>query len=236
MAGKKGKGERVMKKIGGITIGQSPRVDVTPDILPIFGSEVELIEAGALDGLTKEEIAQMKPQKEDYVLVSRLNDGTYAKFGESFILKRLQRCIDKLEAEGAELIMFFCGGTFPDVFKAHVPLIYPLGLLNGVAKGLSPRSKIILITPDKDQIQQAYEQWGSIVKTLHPVAANPYGDIQEVIDAANAVKNIDADLIVMDCIGYSEQSKRLVREITGKPVIMCRTLLARVVCEMLDVV
>ncbi|WP_270394994.1 AroM family protein [Mediterraneibacter massiliensis] len=222
-------------KIGGVTIGQSPRVDVTPDILPIFGEDVELLETGALDGLTREEIEQMKPKEDDYVLVSRLNDGSYAKFGESFILERLQGCIEKLEAEGVELIMFFCGGTFPDVFKAHVPLIYPSGLLNGVAKGLSPRSKIILITPDKEQIQQAYDQWGSVVKTLHPVAANPYGDIQEVIDAANAVKDIDADLVVMDCIGYTERSKKLVKEITGKPVIMCRTLLARVVCEMLDI-
>ncbi|WP_282924166.1 AroM family protein [Mediterraneibacter massiliensis] len=222
-------------KIGGVTIGQSPRVDVTPDILPIFGEDVELLEAGALDGLTREEIEQMKPKEDDYVLVSRLNDGSYAKFGESFILERLQKCIEKLEAEGVELIMFFCGGTFPDVFKAHVPLIYPSGLLNGVAKGLSPRSKIILITPDKEQIQQAYDQWSSVVKTLHPVAANPYGDIQEVIDAANAVKDIDADLVVMDCIGYTERSKKIVKEITGKPVIMCRTLLARVVCEMLDI-
>ena len=30
-------------KIGAVTIGQSPRVDVTPDILPIFGEQVELI-------------------------------------------------------------------------------------------------------------------------------------------------------------------------------------------------
>ena len=31
-------------KIGAVTIGQSPRVDVTPDILPIFGEGVELLQ------------------------------------------------------------------------------------------------------------------------------------------------------------------------------------------------
>ena len=45
-----------MKKLGLITIGQSPRTDVLPDIEPIFGREIELHHAGALDGLTKEEI------------------------------------------------------------------------------------------------------------------------------------------------------------------------------------
>ena len=37
-------------KIGAVTIGQSPRTDVTCDILPILGDNVQLLEAGALDG------------------------------------------------------------------------------------------------------------------------------------------------------------------------------------------
>lgn len=52
-------------KIGAVTIGQSPRVDVTPDIMPIFGEQVELIQAGALDGLSREEIERMAPKEDD---------------------------------------------------------------------------------------------------------------------------------------------------------------------------
>ena len=103
-------------KIGAVTIGQSPRVDVTPDMLPILGDQVELIQAGALDGLSKAEIELMAPKEDDYVLVSRLNDGTFAKFGKSFILERMQTCISELEEQGASLIMLFCAGTFPDTF------------------------------------------------------------------------------------------------------------------------
>ena len=43
-------------KIGAITIGQAPRTDVTADILRIFDDSLELVQAGGLDGLTKEEI------------------------------------------------------------------------------------------------------------------------------------------------------------------------------------
>ena len=46
-------------KIGAVTIGQAPRVDVTADILRIFDDSLELIQAGGLDGLTKEEIASL---------------------------------------------------------------------------------------------------------------------------------------------------------------------------------
>ena len=57
-------------KIGAITVGQSPRTDVTGDILPIFQGKIELIERGALDGLTREDIARFAPRGDDYVLVS----------------------------------------------------------------------------------------------------------------------------------------------------------------------
>ncbi|WP_246597249.1 AroM family protein [Faecalicatena faecalis] len=223
-----------MIKIGAVTIGQSPRVDVTPDILPIFGEKAELIQAGALDGLTREEITQMAPAKDDYVLVSRLNDGTFAKFGESFILKRMQECVKRLEEQGVSLIMVLCGGTFPDVFEAGVPIVYPAKILNGLAKALSKNSNIVVITPDEDQVQQAYDQWGPIMKKVTPIAANPYGKMEEVEKAAEKAKETDADLIVMDCIGYSRQAKQLVRSITDKPVLLCRTALARTVCELLD--
>ena len=206
-------------KIGAVTIGQSPRVDVTPDILPILGDEIELLQAGALDGLTRKEIEDMAPGPEDYVLVSRLNDGSFAKFGESFILERMQNCIYKLEEQGVSLIMIFCAGSFPDVFQSSVPLIYPAKILNGLAKA---------------QIQQAYDQWGPIMKEVTPIPANPYGDINEVYKAAEVAKDIAADLIVMDCIGFTREARRIVSMITGKPVLLCRTTMARVVREMLD--
>ena len=221
-------------KIGAVTIGQSPRVDVTPDILPILGDKIELLQAGALDGLSREEIEDMAPGPEDYVLVSRLNDGSFAKFGESFILERMQNCISKLEEQGVSLIMIFCAGSFPDVFQSSVPLVYPAKILNGLAKALSKESNIIVITPDEQQIQQAYEQWGPIMKKVTPIPANPYGDINEVYKAAELAKDATADLIVMDCIGFTREARRIVATITGKPVLLCRTTMARVVREMLD--
>ena len=57
-------------KIGAITIGQAPRVDVTCDIMDIFSGKIELLQRGGLDGLTREEIEKFKPEGDDYVLVS----------------------------------------------------------------------------------------------------------------------------------------------------------------------
>ena len=89
-----------MMKIGAVTIGQAPRTDVTSDIMHIFDGRVELSQRGGLDGLTVEQIAGFKPERDDYVLVSRLTDGTSVTFAERYILPRLQECINELEAEG----------------------------------------------------------------------------------------------------------------------------------------
>lgn len=113
------------KKLGVITIGQSPRSDVVPEIIPYLGDNVEVIEAGALDGLTYEEIQEFAPREGDYILVSTLRDGRSVRFAERYILPRLQDCIDKLEAEGADIILFICTGVFPNIFKSTKPIIYP---------------------------------------------------------------------------------------------------------------
>ena len=62
-----------MKKLGMITIGQAPRADIAPFIEKYLDGRAELIQVGALDGMSKEYIEQsLSPGKGDYVLTSRL--------------------------------------------------------------------------------------------------------------------------------------------------------------------
>ena len=102
----------VKMKVGAITIGQSPRADVVQELLPLMGEQVELIQAGALDGLTREDIQAFAPGPEDYTLISRLRDGSSVMFAERYILPQLQQCIDRLEEQGVNLILFFVHGRF----------------------------------------------------------------------------------------------------------------------------
>ena len=43
-------------RIAGITVGQSPRTDMTCDLIPKLALNLELVEYGALDGLTLADI------------------------------------------------------------------------------------------------------------------------------------------------------------------------------------
>lgn len=225
-----------MVKIGAITIGQAPRVDVTADIMRIFEGRAELVQAGGLDGLTADQIAEFKPEAGDYVLVSRLTDGSSVTFAEKHILPRLQEAIDRMEREGCRLIMFFCTGSFPKSLDSrNVPLIYPCEILNRMVPLMTKKSSIICMTPSPLQLEQAERKWKDYVKHVKAVAASPYGSWEELEKAAQQVKNMDADLIVLDCIGYTQEMKEMFAGITGKLVVLPRTLLARMVSELTDI-
>lgn len=222
-----------MVKVGAVTIGQSPREDVIQDLLPLMGGQVELIQTGALDGLTREDIQAFAPGPEDYVLISRLRDGSSVMFAERYILPRLQQCIDRLEKQGAELILFLCTGDFPGVFHSKVPLIFPCKVLNGLVPALASRGKIAVVVPTPQQVAQSEKKWKQYVRESIAIPASPYGSQEELDAAARAVSEMDVDLVVMDCIGYHTGMKERFRKLSGKQVILSRTLAVRAMMELL---
>jgi protein AroM len=222
-------------KIGAITIGQAPRVDVTADIMDIFGGNIELFQRGGLDGLTREEIETFKPEEGDYVLVSRLTDGSSVTFAERYILGNLQKGIDALEAEGVRLIMVFCTGEFPESLTSNVPMVFPNDLLHKIVPMLTKTRHIIAMTPSPLQVDQNNAKWEGFVEKCTSVAASPYGPWEDLERAAEAAKDLDGDVIVLDCIGFTKKMKAMFAEKTGKLVILPRTLLARVISEVTDI-
>ena len=218
-------------KIGAITVGQAPRTDVTADILPLLG-DCQLLERGGLDGLSRQEIAAFAPEPGDYVLVSRLADGSSVTFAEKHIMHRMQQAIDDLEAQGCRLIAFFCTGDFPDIFHSKAPLAFPNRILQGVAPTLTASGKIGVVTPSPLQLEQSKRKWEKYVSQATAIAASPYEGLEGIRQAARQMAQVDCDLILLDCIGYTIEMKQIFARVTGKNVLLSRTLLARVIAEL----
>ena len=85
------------KKIGIITIGQSPRKDVVPEMTPFFGNNVEVLEAGALDGLTPDQVKTYYPENGMTHLVSRMRDGTEIIVAKEKLIPRIETAIIDLQ-------------------------------------------------------------------------------------------------------------------------------------------
>ncbi len=190
-----------MFKLGAITVGQSPRTDVTDDIMGIFQGKVEILERGALDGLTVEDIDKLAPDAGEYVLVSRMRDGSQVSFSEQKILPRIQECIEQLEAEGVKMILFFCTGEFDYKFKSRVPLIFPCDLISRLIPVLCGDRQLIVVTPTQRQVQQSQEKWRKYVNDVVTVAAS-HGDGGNRTGMQKDQRT-SGPLVAMDCIGYS---------------------------------
>lgn len=220
-----------MKTIGLITIGQSPRTDVTEDIGAFFSEEVTVLEAGALDHITEAELQDMRPEGNETALVSRMRDGRQVIFAEKHILRLLQQCVTELQDKGADVILFLCTGRFPS-FEADIPLIFPYDILRALFPVLGGKRSLTVLVPDKLQVEEAEKDWGNYAEEVQAIAVSPYSSMETLLETLSN-HEIKGDMIIMDCIGYSCEMKAAVAELSGKPVLLPRTLAARVAIEML---
>lgn len=220
------------KKIGALTIGQSPRVDAIPEMEP-FLNGVEIMQAGALDGLNEAEINALAPDGGGDILVSRLRDGSWVTMEEAKLIPLLQEKVDLLCAQGVNLLLMMCTGKFPNVLRAKVPIVYPQRLLYGVVPAIAGDSCIGVVTPDKKQLEQSLRNWKAVASNVVAVCGNPYDLNTDWTQIGRELVRKQVEWIVLDCIGYNRQIKDFLQRYTRKPVILPRTLLARVVGEML---
>lgn len=91
------------------------------------------------------------------------------------------------------------------------------------------------MTPSPLQTEQCENKWRNYVREVKAIAASPYGEWEALEQAAEQIRDMEADLIVLDCIGYTQEMKEMFARKTGKKVVLPRTLLARVVSELTDV-
>ena len=224
----------ILKKVGMITIGQSPRIDIVPEMREVMGPEIEIMEAGALDGLTLEEVKRFYPRRRDYILCTRMSDGTEVVVAKRFILPRVQKCIDLLTERGAEILVFICTGHFPP-FSSKRLFVEAQKIVDHFILALhGENERMGLLIPLSDQIEQARRKYRRLKGEMIIRSASPYASEDEVTQTAKELKKADPHLIVMHCMGYTQAMKKKVMEVTGKPTILARTLVAGTLKEMLS--
>lgn len=224
------------RTIGVLTIGQSPRADhLGEDVRAVLGAGTTVIERGALDGMTNDEIAAIAPKDaSDYRLITLLRDGRSVEIGKPAILERLQRQIADLEdTENVDATLLMCTGAFPP-FAHRKPLVLPQEALYGAVRGLAGSGRIGALIPLESQRDQAMRKWREYgVADARVYPASPYGsDPAEEIERASAAARDDgATILFMDCFGYDAAMKAAAQRGFDGPVVLARTMAARLVAE-----
>ena len=220
-------------RIGMVTIGQAPRADVVPDMAALLPG-VEIVEAGALDGLDRAAIATLAPQGDDEILVTRLADASPVFVGKSRVLPRVTARIAALEDQGVALTVLLCTGEFPRL-STRRPLLEPQPVLLGVLRGLSHPGRLGVLTPSERHVAQTTARWRADGFDAAVVPLSPYDehDPTALGRAAAALRDAAVGLVVMDCIGFRDVTRRELAARLGVPVLVANLLVARLAAELL---
>lgn len=220
-----------MKKIGMLTIGQSPRGDILPPLMEVLGDGFEIVEAGALDGVTSEEMDRAEFLPGDYLLVSRMRDGAEVTMTKRFILPRLQEKLSALEEEGVGLTVIMCTGSFPKLESVGL-VVTPQEIIRGVLEATLKRGRLGVVYPAEEQTHMAEAAFGREGVEVYADSLSPYEGESDLGALAQRLAEQDLDLILLNCFGFGPEVKAAVAEKTGRPVILSNTLVARVLREL----
>ncbi|CQR57029.1 hypothetical protein PRIO_4627 [Paenibacillus riograndensis SBR5] len=221
-----------LKQIGLITIGQAPRTDVAPILEKYLEGRAELVQSGVLDGFTPAQVREYyTPGEGEYVLTSRMRDGSAAVVSRERIKSVLQGKIDAMEASGIKTILLLCTGEFPGLRTVRAHLIEPDRIIPPVVQALTGKRRLGLIGPLPEQEQNLNEKFAASGSALPFAAVSPYTGSEADFRAAAEKLKDRADVIVLDCMGYLEQHRQWAAS-AGVPVVLSNALMGKLIAEM----
>ena len=213
-----------MRRVHFLTIGQSPRPDAVPEILGFLGTAaagIRAVEAGALDGLSRREVRAGAPRRGEMPLVSRLANGAEVVLGERFVEERMAALVERVPNREPAAIL--CTGRFagipdrPGLAKAGPA--FDAALRAACATGAT----VGMLIPEARQEEDARRRVPEGARCVVAVAS-PYSGTGAAQGLAERFR--EADLIGLNCLGYTGALAREVEAAAGKPVVLARRALA----------
>ncbi len=224
----------MQKRIGIVTIGQSPRTDVVPEIQTHLGGHVEVLEHGALDGLSLTAVKKYAPEPGMLPLVTRMQDGTEVIVAKEKLLPRLNEVVAALDDKGVDMILLLCNGDFP-VFDTRCLVIEPQRLVDRCVAGLlGERHRLGVLVPVPEQADWVRRRLEAVNPNLTVAVASPYEGEKLIEAACQRFRDDRCDVIVLYCMGFSRQLGAKVRALCNTPVMVSSTIVARILGELLE--
>jgi protein AroM len=210
-----------------LVIGQSPRPDLEAEIgAAVPGLAVRI--SGALDGLSRAELAEVAPQGGSDTLFTVLPSGEAITVSKAEVTRRLR---EKLEATRGPVLLA-CTGHFEGL-PGRPGLVQPSAVLNALAEAQLPRGRLGLFVPLPEQVETlgAARQRAGLAVTA--VALQPGSDDMARLAAARLMADACPDLVLLDCIAYTRHDKAVVGSVLSCPVLLSLSVAVRVAASLL---
>ncbi|MBB2916623.1 AroM family protein [Cupriavidus alkaliphilus] len=221
-----------LPRVAFVTIGQSPRTDVVPQMMADLGLPAEVEEFGILDALGPDEIAALAPAAGEYRFASRLRDGTQAVMGKPVAEAMLARLMASLDDGRFDALVPLCTGTALPPMRTLV--IEPQQVVDHLTVALAQGCKRLgIVLPLEGQVD-SFHLIKPVSCELRVTHASPYTDTGTggFARAGQALRG--CDLVVMHCMGYTEAMRAEVAHHARAPVLLSNRMVATLLGQVLD--
>ncbi|MDH5759587.1 MAG: AroM family protein [Gemmatimonadota bacterium] len=216
------------KPIALLTIGQTPRNDLVPEMLDWIGEDFPVVQLGALDGLDAAEIAALGPAAGEARLVTRLRDGSQVVLAHTPTQARVQAILDGIDPAEVAATVLLCTGSFPGLRGPGLFMDSQSLVDHGVEAICERAGSLGVILPLSEQADD-FHYHAPAGQRMVLTHSSPYASPRFREAGAELAA---CDVIVMHCMGYTEGMRREVVEASGRPVLLARRLVAAALAQL----
>ncbi|KAB0266144.1 AroM family protein [Microvirga brassicacearum] len=217
-------------RVAFVGVGQTPRLDVVPEILAQLDLPIAATEFGALDGLTDAEIAELAPRVDEHALVTRLADGTDVVISKPRVGERLARILAGFAPSDFDLVVILSTGLFREFESRCLTVNAQRAMESGVLALAAHGGVIGLVQPLAQQVAEVNVTALSPYRIVLSHAAP--GDRDALAHAL--IDLAESEIIVLNSVGFNEADRAMVARASGKPVVLARRIVAGAMRLLLD--
>lgn len=217
------------RRVAFVTLGQSPRTDLVPDILNALDATIEPVEVGVLDTLSQAQVAQVAPGPDEPALISRLRDGSDVVLAMDWTSSRMGEIYREVADQNVDLVVLMTT-MLGDSFAPAAATIFCDRVIERAIDGFVDAGQTVGIVLSLE-VQQAQLGCLERVPSLVRCAIALPGDGKALSSAI--ARLADCDILLLHSVTYSEADRQQARELSGKPVILARQLVVSAIRDAL---
>jgi protein AroM len=217
-----------------LTIGVVPVSEALPYLTENI-REDQITHISLLGKMTREDVMEdyaAEPGEE--MIVTLLSDNDRAYVSKAKVERDLQAVIEVLDRQQYDVILFMSTAPITGLIARNAILLEPLRIIPPLVASIVDGHQVGVIVPLKELIPAQQVKWQVLENPPLFALSDPMQHSEsQLVEAGRELLESGADVLMLDCLGYSQKHRDLLQKMLDVPVLLSNILVARLAAELL---